>query len=45
MLRQTLTALFACLTLAACGADGAPDSPAEPGVALSGEARLGVVVK
>ncbi len=30
--------------LAACGADGAPDSPT-PGVAVHGEAKLGVTSK
>lgn len=34
-------ALLATLILAACGADGAPETPA-PGVALSGEASIGV---
>jgi hypothetical protein len=29
--------------LAACGADGAPESPAAPGITISGEARAGVV--
>jgi hypothetical protein len=33
-------ALLACLTLAACGADGAPQPPA--GITLSGEASAGV---
>ncbi len=32
-------ALLAALTLAACGADGAPT---KPGVAVSGEASMGV---
>jgi uncharacterized lipoprotein YmbA len=35
--------ILALLTLAACGADGAP-SAAEPGLTVSGEAQLGVVV-
>ena len=34
--------LLACLTLAACGADGEPQPPAAPGVTLSGEAKIGV---
>ena len=29
------------LTLAACGADGAPE-PRQPGIAISGDARIGV---
>lgn len=29
------------LALAACGADGEPE-PVEPGIAVSGEARIGV---
>jgi hypothetical protein len=35
-----LTALAALALLAACGADG---QPMKPGVAVSGEARVGVV--
>jgi uncharacterized protein YggE len=35
--------MLAVLTLAACGADGAP-SAAEPGLTVSGEAQVGVVV-
>ena len=30
-------------TLAACGADGAPERP-QPGVSMTGEARVGVVL-
>ena len=37
--------LVACLLLAACGADGAPEKPTNPGITLSGEAQVGVVVK
>ena len=34
---------IALLTLAACGADGAPERPAaKPGVAVTGEAAIGV---
>ena len=33
--------LLAALTLAACGADGAPDRPA-PGVTVSGTASMGI---
>jgi hypothetical protein len=47
MPRLALMALLACVTLAACGADGAPRPPGEtappPGITLSGEARIGVV--
>ena len=35
--------LLAMLTLAACGADGAP-SANEPGLTMSGEVEMGVVV-
>ena len=35
--------MLGVLTLAACGADGAP-SAAEPGVTISGDAAMGVVV-
>lgn len=45
MSRLTLVALLACLTLAACGADGEPQSPTPTGVSVSGDAKLGVVVK
>jgi len=34
--------LLACLTLAACGTDGEPQPPAQPGITFSGEARVGV---
>ncbi|WP_294981178.1 hypothetical protein [Tabrizicola sp.] len=37
--------LLACLALAACGADGPPEKPATTGLAISGEAQVGVVVK
>lgn len=37
--------LLACLALAACGADGAPEKPANPGITISGEAQVGVAVK
>ena len=38
--------LVACLALAACGADGAPEKPAaKTGITVSGDARIGVVVK
>ncbi len=35
----------ALLALAACGADGAPEPPAKSGVAIDGEAQVGVVLK
>jgi hypothetical protein len=38
-----LIAVLALLTLAACGADGAP-SAAEPGLTISGDVAAGVVV-
>ena len=34
-------AVLLCVTLAACGADGDPE-PVEPGIGVSGEARIGV---
>ena len=37
--------LLACLALAACGADGAPEPPAQTGVTISGEAQVGVVIR
>lgn len=37
--------LVACLALAACGADGEPQAPTKPGLTVSGEAQIGVVVK
>jgi hypothetical protein len=45
MPRLTLTAVLACLSLAGCGADGDPVAPTQPGVTVSGDARIGVVVK
>lgn len=40
-------ALLALLTLAACGAEGAPKPPADakPGLHVSGEASFGVTTK
>ena len=38
--------IIALLGLAACGADGAPESPAaKPGIAVSGDVAVGVTVK
>ncbi len=37
-----ILSVLCLLTLAACGADGAPTAP---GVAVTGEAQAGVVVK
>lgn len=34
--------LLACLTLAACGVDGEPQPPATSGVAITGEAKIGI---
>ena len=45
MPRLILPALMTCLTLAACGADGAPEPPAKPGLTISGSAQVGIVVK
>lgn len=44
MPRLILPALLACLTLAACGADGEPQAP-QTGITVSGDARVGVVIK
>ncbi len=41
---MTRLALLAFLALSACGADSAPLAPAD-GVAISGEARAGVVLQ
>lgn len=38
---RALSALLILLALAACGADGEPTAP---GVSVSGDARMGVVV-
>jgi hypothetical protein len=41
-----LLALSASLAIAGCGADGAPEAPAQkPGIAVSGEAQIGVLFK
>ncbi len=40
---KTAIVLFALFGLAACGADGAP-SASRPGVAVSGDVAVGVVV-
>jgi len=45
MPRLSLTVLLTCLTLSACGADGEPQAPSQSGVSISGEAKIGVVVK
>jgi hypothetical protein len=37
--------LLACLALAACGADGAPEPPTKSGITVSGDAEIGVVMK
>ena len=44
MPRLILISLLACLTLAACGADGEPQAPTKPGISVSGEAQIGVVL-
>lgn len=45
MPRLSLIALLSCLVLSACGADGEPQPPTKPGLTISGEAEVGVVVK
>jgi hypothetical protein len=42
---MTRLLLIACLTLAACGADGPPEPPSKSGITVSGEAQVGVVIK
>jgi hypothetical protein len=42
---MTRLSLIACLLLVGCGAEGPPQKPAEPGVTVSGDAQIGVVVK
>jgi hypothetical protein len=37
--------LLACLALAACGADGAPEPPTKSGLSLTGETQIGVVIR
>jgi hypothetical protein len=37
--------LLACLALAGCGADGAPEPPVKTGLTITGEAQIGVVLK
>lgn len=37
--------LLAALALAACGADGAPEPPSKSGLSVTGEAKVGVVIK
>lgn len=39
---KRLALLLALLSLAACGADGAPTPPAEPGLSVSGQVKVGV---
>ncbi len=41
---RLILALFSLAILAACGADGAPETPA-PGVSITGEAQMGIVGK
>jgi hypothetical protein len=37
--------LLACLALAACGADGAPEPPTKSGVTVTGEVEVGIATK
>lgn len=37
--------LLAALAVAACGADGAPEPPTKPGITVTGEAEIGVVIR
>ncbi|MGB8814726.1 MAG: hypothetical protein WCC57_16225 [Paracoccaceae bacterium] len=44
MKTNLILAITALVALASCGADGAPTAPTtEPGVSISGQARIGVV--
>jgi len=50
MIRAASLALAASLSLAACGADGAPEPPASPppaqsGLSFSGAAKIGVSIR
>jgi hypothetical protein len=45
MLRLTALALCSTLLLAACGADGPPQAPVQPGITISGDAQIGIVSK
>lgn len=40
---RVLLPLSILALLAACGANGAPQPPTEPGVKITGDARIGVV--
>jgi len=42
---MTRLLLLACLTLAGCGADGAPEPPTKSGITISGDVAVGVVMK
>lgn len=42
LILPAVLALSASLGLAACGADGAPEPPAKPGITFSGEAQIGI---
>jgi hypothetical protein len=44
MSRLNLPALLVCLALAACGADGDPQAPNQPGITVSGEVGIGTSV-
>ncbi|MBS8227843.1 argininosuccinate lyase [Vannielia litorea] len=39
---KKLMALIALSTLAACGVDGAPETPAEPGITVGGTVKVGI---
>lgn len=43
-----ITCIMALLALAACGVDGAPERPAKPaqsGITISGDARIGIATE
>ncbi|QDC11022.1 argininosuccinate lyase [Oceanicola sp. D3] len=39
---KPLAAFALLLTLAACGVDGDPEPPAEPGISVSGKVKVGI---
>lgn len=42
MKMRCVASIFLVVLLASCGVDGAPTPPAEPGLTVTGTARIGV---